>query len=133
MKVPILLPNIFNHPFTYDSDLKLKIGDYVLVPFGKANMTGVVWDHFEKQNQKIYNLKKVIKKFNVLSLNINTIKFLNWFSEYNLIPKGMSLKLHLLSNEAIENLPNIDYTNYNLVKKSLKFPLSTEQEKSLKE
>ncbi len=133
MKVPILLPNIFNHPFTYDSDLKLKIGDYVLVPFGKANMTGVVWDHFEKQNKKIYNLKKVIKKFNVLSLNINTIKFLNWFSEYNLIPKGMSLKLHLLSNEAIENLPNIDYTNYNLVKKSLKFPLSTEQEKSLKE
>ena len=24
MKVPILIPNIFNHPFTYNSDLKLK-------------------------------------------------------------------------------------------------------------
>ena len=44
MKYPILLPNIFNHPFTYDSDLKLKVGDYVVVPFGKPELTGVVWD-----------------------------------------------------------------------------------------
>ena len=44
MKVPILIPNIFNHPFTYDSDLKLKVGDYVVVPFGKSELTGVVWD-----------------------------------------------------------------------------------------
>ena len=29
MKVPILLPNIFNHPFTYESDINLKVGDYV--------------------------------------------------------------------------------------------------------
>ena len=31
MKVPILIPNIFNHPFTYNSDLKLKVGDYVVI------------------------------------------------------------------------------------------------------
>ena len=29
MKYPILVPNIFNHPFTYESSLKLKVGDYV--------------------------------------------------------------------------------------------------------
>jgi len=38
MKYPILLPNIFNHAFTYESELKLKIGDYVVVPFGKSNL-----------------------------------------------------------------------------------------------
>ena len=32
MKVPILIPNIFNHPFTYESDQALETGDYVLVP-----------------------------------------------------------------------------------------------------
>ena len=42
MKVPILLPNIFNHPFTYESDINLKVGDYVVVPFGKSKITGVV-------------------------------------------------------------------------------------------
>ena len=36
MKVPILLPNIFNHPFTYESNISLKVGDYVVVPFGKS-------------------------------------------------------------------------------------------------
>ena len=53
MKVPILLPNIFNHPFTYESDLKLKVGDYVVVPFGKSKITGIVWDELVDWIKKI--------------------------------------------------------------------------------
>ena len=69
MKVPILLPNIFNHPFTYESsDLNLKIGDYVVVPFGKSKITGVVWNEFE-QDKKFKNDKlsiaTLIKSSNV--------------------------------------------------------------------
>ncbi len=52
MKYPILLPNIFNYPFTYESSLNLKVGDYVLVPFGKSKVTGVVWNEFENHNNK---------------------------------------------------------------------------------
>ena len=37
MKVPILVPNIFDHPFTYESGgIDIKLGDYVLIPFGKS-------------------------------------------------------------------------------------------------
>ena len=68
MKVPILIPNIFNYPFTYNSDLKLKVGDYVVVPFGKSELTGVVWDNFEKKNNKNFVIKKVSKKLNITSL-----------------------------------------------------------------
>ncbi len=50
MKYPILLPNIFNHPFTYESEINLKLGEFVLVPFGKSKITGVVWDEFEKKH-----------------------------------------------------------------------------------
>ena len=46
MKYPVLLPNIFDYPFTYESSLKLQIGDYVNVPFGKKTITGVIWDKF---------------------------------------------------------------------------------------
>ena len=49
MKFPVLLPNIFNHPFTYKSDIKLNPGEYVLVPFGKSKVIGVVWNEFEKK------------------------------------------------------------------------------------
>ena len=47
MKIPVLIPNIFNHPFTYDDNgLNLKKGDYVEIPFGKKSKIGVVWDEF---------------------------------------------------------------------------------------
>jgi Primosomal protein N'' (replication factor Y) - superfamily II helicase len=88
MKYPILVPNIFNHPFTYESNLTLKVGDYVMVPFGKSKITGVVWDEFENNNNKNFKTKKVIKKLDVTPLKKNTINFLNWFEKYNLIPKG---------------------------------------------
>ncbi|MDC3102114.1 primosomal protein N', partial [Candidatus Pelagibacter sp.] len=103
MKYPILLPNIFNYPFTYESNLDLKIGEYVSVPFGKNKLTGVVWDKLEENEQKKFKLKKVFKKLKVKPLKKTTINFLNWFSEYNIIPKGMALKLMLLSNNAIED------------------------------
>ena len=50
MKIPVLLPNIFDHPFTYESEKQAEAGEYVVVPFGKANAIGVVWDQFEKEN-----------------------------------------------------------------------------------
>ncbi len=133
MKYPILLPNIFNYPFTYVSDLDLKIGEYVSVPFGKNKLTGVVWDKLEDNEQKKFKLKKVFKKLQVKPLKKTTINFLNWFSEYNIIPKGMALKLMLLSNNAIEDniKNNFQVFESNIKNNSIK--LSEDQKKSLKE
>ena len=133
MKYPILLPNIFNHPFTYESDFDLKIGEYVSVPFGKSKLTGVVWDKLEDNERKKFNLKKVFKKLKVKPIKKTTINFLNWFSEYNIIPKGMALKLMLLSNGVIEDNNN---KNFKIFKSSIKknlIKLSQDQKKSLKE
>ena len=44
MQFPILLPNIFNYPFTYESNLNLSVGDFVEVPFGTSKKIGVVWN-----------------------------------------------------------------------------------------
>ena len=132
MKFPILLPNIFNHPFTYESDLNLKVGDYVVVPFGKSKITGVVWDEFEKRNNKNFKIRAVLKKLNVTPLKKTTIKFLNWFAEYNIIPMGMTLKLVLLSSNAIENLQKDVFKIFNNSVGANKIKLSEEQKKSLK-
>ena len=61
MKVPVLLPNIFDHPFTYTSKEKLKIGDYVEVPFGKKKMIGIIWDDFEEGPKKKLKSKILLK------------------------------------------------------------------------
>ena len=65
MKYPVLLPNIFDYPFTYESSIKLQIGDYVKVPFGKNIITGVIWDKFENTDNKNFKIKSVIEKLNI--------------------------------------------------------------------
>ena len=131
MKYPILLPNIFNHPFTYESEINLKLGEFVLVPFGKSKITGVVWDEFEKNDNKKFKIKSIQKKLDVTPLKKDTINFLNWFAEYNLIPKGMALKLVLLSSNAIEKMEKKIYETYNNKIKKNSFKLSINQIKSL--
>ena len=131
MKYPILLPNIFNHPFTYESEINLKLGEFVLVPFGKSKITGVVWDEFEKNDNKKFKIKSIQKKLDVVPLKKDTINFLNWFAEYNLIPKGMALKLVLLSSNAKEKMEKKIYEPYTYKIKKNSFKLSINQIKSL--
>jgi len=133
MKFPILLPNIFNYPFTYESDIELKIGDFVEVPFGKSKIIGVVWDNFEKNSNKSFKVRKIIRKLEIPNLKKKTLQFLNWFSEYNIVPKGMALKLVLLSGKAVENLDKkFDSEFNNTIQKNF-FELTNEQKKILNE
>ena len=58
------------------------------------------------------NLKKIIKilrlkdysKIRYFKLKKDTLEFLNWFSNYNIVPKGMALKLVLLSGKPVRLL-----------------------------
>ena len=133
MKYPVLIPNIFDHPFTYESSLKLNQGDYVNVPFGKKTITGVIWDQFESNVKKKFEIKTIKKKLNIEPLKHQTVDFLNWFSEYNLVPLGMALKLHLLSGNAIEKQKNSEYHKYQIEFNKEKFFLSDEQKKAFNE
>tara|TARA_B100000214_G_scaffold51667_1_gene32710 strand:+ start:5161 stop:5340 length:180 start_codon:yes stop_codon:yes gene_type:complete len=57
MEIPILLPNIFNHPFTYKTNIKLKIGDFVEVPFGKKILLELFGMSLKKKVKKHLKLK----------------------------------------------------------------------------
>ena len=96
MKVPVLIPKIFNFPFTYDSGLlkSLEPGDLVVVPFGKNQEVGVVWDKVQPSLKK-FKIKKVDTKIDNFKINKSLINYINWFSAYNLVSKGMVLKMCL--------------------------------------
>ena len=47
MKAQVLLPKIFNFPFTYNSKTETKIGSLVEVPFGSKKEIGVIWMKYE--------------------------------------------------------------------------------------
>ena len=129
MKVPVLIPRIFDYPHTYLSGKfdKLKPGSIVLVPFGRKKEIGVIWDKQEKTN-KIFKLKNVLEKKSI-SLNKNLIKFINWFSLYNLAPKGMALKMCLGDKSFFSK--NSNFIDDTKIKKKNKFNLNPEQKRCL--
>jgi len=132
MKVPVLFPKIFDYPFTYKSEIsqKLKPGDFVKAPFGSSEVTGVVWPH-EQKTEKKFKLKKISKKMNVKNLNSSMIKFISWFSKYNLVPLGMSFKMCLLNKDVVEKSFDKEFDKFKIKKDINKFLLNTEQKKSL--
>ena len=133
MKVSILIPNIFNHPFTYQNkSTKLVKGDFVKVPFGPSLVTGVVWDYFEETN-KNFKMKSVVEVIDVPRMKSSMIKFVNWFSLYNLVPLGMSLRLVMFNKTAVEKIENKNFDQFKSIGISKKYLLNFEQKKCLEE
>ena len=133
MKVSILIPNIFNHPFTYQNkSTKLAKGDFVKVPFGSSLVTGVVWDYFEETN-KNFKMKSVVEVLDVPRMKSSMIKFVNWFSLYNLVPLGMSLRLVMFNKTAVEKIENKNFDQFKSIGISKKYLLNFEQKKCLEE
>ena len=133
MKVSILIPNIFNHPFTYQiKSKKLVKGDFVKVPFGPSLVTGVVWDYFEETN-KNFKMKSVVEVIDVPRMKSSMIKFVNWFSLYNLVPLGMSLRLVMFNKTAAEKIENKNFDQFKSIGISKKYLLNFEQKKCLEE
>ena len=85
-----------------------------------------------KKDKENFKIKKVLKKLDFLPLK-EIIKFLNWFSEYNIVPKGMSLKKYYFSGKAISPSKFDIQKNfkYRLVENNLE--LSREQKKCFKD
>ena len=132
MKVPVLVPKIFNFPFTYETGQlnNLKPGDFVKVPFGKAEEIGVVWDKIQPSEKK-FSIKTISSKIEGVSINQSLIKFINLFSDYNLVSKGMVLKMCIGDKKNISKFEDIEEQ---ILKKTNKnFVLNEGQKKSLSE
>ena len=132
MKIPVLFPKIFDYPFTYKSEISesLSAGDFVKAPFGSTEITGVVWSEKQKTEKK-FKIKKISKKINSINLNIPMIKFISWFSKYNLVPLGMSLKMCLLNKNVVEKNFDNEFNKFKFKYNKNNFLLNEEQKKSL--
>ena len=128
MKAQVLLPKIFNFPFTYNSNTKNEIGNLVEVPFGSKKEIGVIWNnnHLELKNIKI----KEIRNKTEFYIDKKLINFIEWFSSYNMVPIGLVLKMTIGGTDKFirikDSLPFIKKT-----KKKI-FKLSEEQTVALK-
>ena len=131
MKVPVLIPRIFDHPHTYLSGRfgKLKPGSIVQVPFGREKEIGVVWDKAE-ETKKNFRLKTILE-IKPFSFSDKLINFINWFSIYNLVPKGMVLKM-FLGNDLLSSKKS-DFKLQYIGNEKIRFELNDDQKKCLKD
>ena len=128
MKAQVLLPKVFNFPFTYKSSSDCKIGDLVEVPFGLKKEIGVIWKnkYSEPQNIKL----KLIKRKTKFSIDKKLIDFIEWFSSYNMVPIGLVLKMVIGNSDRF--LEKEDILNNCIINKTKKFILNKEQLQALK-
>ncbi|WP_086635889.1 primosomal protein N' [Acetobacter sp. DsW_059] len=112
-RVSVLLPMPFKGPFDYLSppDITLNPGDIVLVPLGRRQKTGVVWETSsdlppdlappaeQKDRTDTSRLKEVAELLELPPLSADLRRFINWVAAYTLTPPGMvmamTLRLHM--------------------------------------
>ncbi len=123
MKAQVLLPKIFNYPFTYNSKIEVKLGDLVVVPFGSKKEIGIIWKNKFKEPK---NLKiKEIESKTGFSIDRKLIDFIEWFSSYNMVPLGLVLKMVIGGSDKFIKIKDniIEIKKY----KKKKFKLNNEQ------
>ena len=130
MKLQVLLPKVFNFTFTYFHDPKknYKIGDIVEVPFGSKKEIGVIWTGSSTVGKKI-KIKVINKKIENYCLDKKLIDFIEWFSMYNMVPRGLVLKMCIGGSENYFKKINEDIKNK--VINSKRYKLNKEQQNAL--
>ena len=128
MKAQVLLPKIFNFPFTYNFTQEVKIGDIVEVPFGYKKEIGVIWKNnlAEPENIKIKDIERKLG----YSLDNKLINFIEWFSYYNIVPLGLVLKMVIGGKNYL--MKEVDTSIITKKTSKKKFKLNLEQTKALK-
>ena len=128
MKAQVLLPKIFNFPFTYNSKNKVQVGDLVEVPFGSKKELGVIWknSYSEPKNIKIKNISQMTN----YSIDKKLIEFIEWFSVYNMVPIGLVLKMVIGSTD--EFIKKKDKSSEFKKTKSKNYILNEEQKFALR-
>ncbi len=101
MLYDVIVTRPFDKVFTYSStNEKLKIGQVVLIPFGKKQEIGIIWNiNIEKPKHEIKEITTAIE--NIILKN-STIEFIKWIANYTLSPLGLVLKLFLINIDIVK-------------------------------
>lgn len=90
--VDVLLPLPIDQLFSYaiEENTEILLGDYVVVPFGKKRLIGIVWKYSDKSGRA---LKFIEQKIDLPNIRPKSITFAEWVAQYNVMPIGMLAKV----------------------------------------
>ena len=91
----ILLPLVFDDVFDYSFHEDLKLGQMVLVPFGREEHVGIVYKIGKSANIDDKKIKPIKQVINLPLISHKVIMFIEKVANYNFAPKGLVLKMVL--------------------------------------
>ena len=98
--VDVLIPLALDTAYSYrvPALLALNTGDFVTVPLGTREVTGVVWQAHSGPGGG--NLKQVSAKRDLPALPDNLRKFIDWIARWTLAPRGMVLRMAMTAPDS---------------------------------
>jgi primosomal protein N' (replication factor Y) (superfamily II helicase) len=101
--VDVLVPVALDQAYSYrvPGTFELAAGDFVTVPLGPRDVTGVVWADGVARPGLDNRLKDVEEKLDLVPLKGELRRFVDWVSDYTLSPRGMVLRMCLRMGEQL--------------------------------
>jgi len=100
--VDVVVPVAIDQAYSYQApdSMALAPGDIVTVPLGTRAATAVVWAENPNPNPRLDNrLKAITDKLDYPGLKPELRTFIDWVSNYTLVPRGMVLRMALRMGE----------------------------------
>ncbi|WP_410542364.1 primosomal protein N' [Wolbachia endosymbiont of Tetranychus urticae] len=125
--VDVLLPLPIDQLFSYaiEKDTETSIGDYVVVPFGRKRLIGIVWRESSKSDRE---LKCIEQKVDLPSIRPKLIEFAEWVAQYNVIPIGMLAKVIMGGVLKVNQIDKLVCTKQKQEISEIDYQLSPEQQ-----
>ena len=113
-RVAVLLPLPLDHPYDYKvpAGMDVQPGDIVLVPLGKREVAGVVWDPQEPgisggdspaEPEVVEDrLRPIIRLCAVPPMTPLLRRFVEWVADYTMAPQGAVLRMALSVPDALQ-------------------------------
>jgi primosomal protein N' (replication factor Y) len=99
--VDVLVPVALDQPYSYrvPRGLEVEAGDFVCVPLGPRECTGVVWGEGSARPGLDNRLKEIEHKLDIPPLKPELRKFVDWVADYTINPRGMVLRMCMRMGE----------------------------------
>ncbi|WP_167896182.1 replication restart helicase PriA [Wolbachia endosymbiont of Brugia pahangi] len=125
--VNVLLPLPIDQLFSYavKENTDVSVGDYVVVPFGKKRLIGIVWKYSNKNDQE---LKFIEQKINLPNIRLKLIAFAEWVAQYNVIPIGMLAKVIMGGVLKVNHLDKLVHVEQEQEVSEINYQLNPEQQ-----
>ena len=104
VKVLLPLPAGDGYDYAVPDGMELGPGDFVTVPLGPRQVTGVVWLDQPDPNLPDAKLKSVLHHFEVPPLPIRLLEFVDWAARYYMVRRGTILRMVVRGEQGLHDV-----------------------------